>query len=183
MGRDKLPLEVGGVPLVLRVHCTLSSCCEEVLIVGADETPSPAGVRRIPDLRPNQAGPLAGIEAGLAAARYQSVLVAAGDMPFLNGDLVRHLLGLLAERRAPAVVPLYGGRPHPLCASYDKEILPYVTAALDRGVRAVRELLDSLPDVLYVGGEELRLVGDPSLLLMNVNSPEDLARARGALGG
>jgi GTP:adenosylcobinamide-phosphate guanylyltransferase len=45
----------------------------------------------------------------------------------------------------------------------------------------VRELLENLPGVRYVGEKELRHFGDPNLLLTNVNSPEDLDRARVAL--
>jgi hypothetical protein len=45
----------------------------------------------------------------------------------------------------------------------------------------VRELLESLPRIRYVEEEGLRRSGDPNLLLMNVNSPEDLARAQVAL--
>jgi molybdopterin-guanine dinucleotide biosynthesis protein A len=110
------------------------------------------------------------------------VFVAAGDMPFLTGDFVGCLLGLLSER-IRAVVPDFGGRPHPLCAAYGRELLPEVSAALDRGVRSVRELLEGLPGVHYVGEGELWRFGDPNLLLTNVNSPEDLARARALAHG
>jgi len=181
MGQNKLPLELDGVPLITRVHRTLDPVCEKVLIVGGDG-PSPPRARRIPDLRPDNTGPLAGIEAGLRAARRPSVFVAAGDMPFLTVGLVRFLLGLLAERGVPAVVPRWGGRLHPLCAAYERDaVLPEVEAALDAGVRAVREVVGGLPGVLYVGDAQLWAFGDPDRLLMNVNSPEDLARARAML--
>jgi hypothetical protein len=39
-----------------------------------------------------------------------------------------------------------------------------------------------LDAVVYVPEAELRPLGDPDLLLMNVNSPEDLARARSVAG-
>ena len=42
---------------------------------------------------------------------------------------------------------------------------------------SVREFLDSLDGVDYVESE-LRRFGNPELFLMNVNSPEDLDRAR-----
>jgi molybdopterin-guanine dinucleotide biosynthesis protein A len=98
----------------------------------------------------------------------------------LTGDLVEYLLGMLSGH-VPAVVPYFGGRPHPLCAAYGREVQSAVSAALDRGVRSVRELLEGLPGVQYVGEEELRRCGDPNFLLTNVNSPEDLAWAQGAL--
>ena len=178
MGRDKLPLKIGDAALLDRVHGALVSRCEEILIVG-DGGHVPAGARQISDLRSSRQGPLAGIEAGLFAARHRSIFVAAGDMPFLAGDLVRHLLGFLSDN-VPAVVPDLDG-PHPLCAAYRREVLSAASAALDRGVRSVRELLENLPGVRYVGEKELRQFGDPNLLLTNVNSPEDLDQARAAL--
>jgi molybdenum cofactor guanylyltransferase len=179
MGQDKLPLKLGDTTLLDRVHKVLASYCAEILLVGGGGYALPE-TRHIPDLRPGRQGPLVGIEAALLAARYWVVFVAAGDMPFLTSDLVEYLLGLLSDQ-APAVVPHFGGRPHPLCAAYRREARPAVSAALDRGVRSVRGLLENLPGVRYVGEEELRHFGDPNLLLTNVNSPEDLARARAAL--
>jgi molybdopterin-guanine dinucleotide biosynthesis protein A len=178
MGRDKLPLKIGDVTLLERVHDALTSRCAEILVVGSQGC-APAGARRIPDLRTGQ-GPLAGIEAGLLAARYRPVFVGAGDMPFITGDLVGYLLGILSER-IKAAVPCLEEGPHPLCAAYGREVQPAVSAALDRGVRSVRELLGSLPGVRYVGEGELRRFGDPYILLTNVNSPDDLVRARAAL--
>ncbi len=182
MGQDKLPLELGGVPLIMRVLRALESSCEELLIVGGDGPSPPMPARHVPDLRRTNTGPLAGIEAGLRAARRPSVFVAAGDVPFLSERLVKFLLGLLAEYGVPAVVPYQGGRLHPLCAAYGRDaVLPAVKTALDSGVRAVREVVGGLPGVMYVEERELRAFGDPARLLMNVNSPEDLARARAML--
>jgi molybdopterin-guanine dinucleotide biosynthesis protein A len=179
MGRNKLPLKVGGISLLDRVHEALASRCAEILIVGGGGY-GPPQTRCVLDLRPGRQGPLAGIEAGLLAAQYRSVFIAAGDLPFLTGELVGYLLGLLSDH-VPAVVPHFRERPHPLCAAYSRGVQPAVSGALDRGVRSVRGLLEGLPEVRYVGEEELRRCGEPDLLLMNVNSPEDLARARAAL--
>lgn len=177
MGRDKLPLRIGDATLLDRVHQVLASCCRELFVVGAREHIL-AGVCHVSDLRPDE-GPLAGIEAGLLAARYRPVFVAAGDLPFLTSDFVEYILGLLSDHRS-AVVPHFGGS-HPLCAAYGREVQPVVSAALDRGARSVRGLLETLPRVRYVGEGELWRFGDPNLLLMNVNSPEDLRRARSTL--
>jgi molybdopterin-guanine dinucleotide biosynthesis protein A len=179
MGRDKLPLKVGQTTLLDRVHRALASRCGEILMVGAREEYAPAEARLIPDLRPDE-GPLAGIEAALLAARYRSIFIAAGDMPFLTGDLVGYLLDLLYAH-VSAVVPCFGGVLHPLCAAYGQEMQPAVSTALDGSVRAVRELLEELPVVRYVREEELLRFGDPELLLANVNSPEDFARVKAIL--
>jgi molybdenum cofactor guanylyltransferase len=179
MGRDKLQLMVGGKPLLDRVCLALASRCDEILVVGGY---APVGARHVTDLRPGRQGPLAGIEAGLLAARHRAVFVAAADMPFLTSDLAGYLLGLLSGD-VPAVVPDFGGSLHPLCAAYGREVRPAVSAALDRGRRSVRELLEDLPGVRYVRQEELQRFDNPVLLLTNVNSPEDLDWARKALDG
>jgi len=179
MGRDKLLLEVGGATLVERVAGALSVRCRELILAGPG--PAPRGVRAVGDTRPGH-GPLAGMEVGLAAARYPLVFVAAGDMPFLRPELVDYLIRVLLDRGSPAVVPDDGRRTHPLCAAYSREVLPRLRSALDGGVRAAREFLRGIEGVAYVPAAELRNLGNPDLLLMNVNSPEDLARARGVVG-
>jgi len=178
MGRDKLSMDVGGVPLLERVRIALSATCDEVLIVGSPAQ-APPGVRPVEDLRPGREGPLAGIEAALTAAGHRRVFVAAGDMPFVSERLVAHALGLLLDGSYPAVVPRHEGREHPLCAAYDARLaLPLLRRALEGGERAARAFLAGLEGVRYVEEDELRGLGDPTILLMNVNTPEDLARAR-----
>lgn len=183
MGRDKLSLTVGGIPLVRRVENALSTHCDELLVVGAAEKslvlPEARPVR---DLRPGRQGPLAGIEAGLAAARNPQIFVAAGDLPLLPQDLVGHLLSLLSREHASAVVPRYEGL-HPLCAAYDREIRSKVSETFDDGERSVSKFLYGLRGVRYVDEDELRRFGDPAVFLMNVNSPQDLEWARAYGGG
>lgn len=135
-------------------------------------------VRFVPDARPGE-GPLAGIEAGLTAARNPLVFVAAGDMPFVSPGLVGYMIRLAAEHGLQAVVPRCDGL-HPLCAVYSRDVLPLVSRALEGGVRAVHAFIESLDTVEYVGWEELGRFGEPELLLMNVNTPEDFERARAA---
>ncbi len=172
MGRDKLSLKIGGQTILNRVQVAVEAVCAETIFVGQGRL-DPEKFS-ISDLRPDRAGPLAGIEAGLTAASHPLVFVAAGDLPFLNSDLVGDILSRL--QTSSAAVPYHSGRPHPLCAAYRRDLLPEVTTALDGGVRAVRQFLNDIGGVDYV--ENLTAYGDPTVTLMNVNSPEDLARAR-----
>jgi molybdenum cofactor guanylyltransferase len=178
MGRDKLLLEVCGEPLLRRVCAALSTRCTEIVVVGGGgDSVRLGGIRRVLDERRGGLGPLAGLEAGLAAARSRPVFVAPGDMPFISNKIICYLLERLERSDVFAVVPRHSGALHPLCAAYDREVLAQVRFALDRGVRSVREFLEGLDPVEYVE-EELRRFGDPDVFLMNVNSPEDLERAR-----
>ena len=180
MGREKLSLEVGGLALIDHVRNALSASCQEVLIVGGEPF-GLADVRHVSNERSGRQGPLSGIEAGLAASSYAHVFVAAGDLPFLSPGLVGYLLERLGRGGVVAVIPHHGGRTHPLCGAYARALLPRVSAALDGGARAVGEFLEGAGGVEYVG-EELRRFGEPDLLLMNVNSPRDLERARREAG-
>jgi len=180
MGREKLILEVGGMPLIEHVRNALADSCQEILVVGG-ETIRLKETGYVSDERAGRQGPLAGIEAGLAASKHDHVFVAAGDMPFLSPRLVAYLLGRLGRGGVVAAIPHHGGRSHPLCGAYVRALLPRVSAALDEGTRAVGELLEGTVGVEYVGEELLRF-GEPDLLLMNVNSPLDLERARREAG-
>ena len=181
MGRDKLELTVGGEPLVQRVYDTLADRCEEILMVTSGSSVDYGlAAKTVRDLRSGQKGPLAGIEAGLAAARNDRVFVAAGDMPLIPKSLVNYLLESISDGYARVAVPEYGGRLHPLCAAYRREVLSELSFVLNLGVSAVYEFLESLEGVRRVE-EELWLHGNPGLYLMNVNSPEDLERARNSL--
>lgn len=182
MGRDKLALTVGGVPLIRRAYDSLASVCEEVLVVASEESPRSHGlpVGSVTDLRPGREGPLVAMEAGLSAARNEYVFVVAGDAPFVPEELVGFLLECVSDSGIRVAAPRHGGRLHPLCSAYRREVLPDLSFALDAGVRAVRDFLGKLDGVRYVE-RELERFGDPGVFLMNVNSTQDLRRARSVL--
>lgn len=177
-GADKLSLDVGGAKLIERAHRVLRGFCPEIIVVGDGgpdvELPE---TRRIPDSRPDRQGPLAGLEAGLRTASNKIVFAAAGDMPFLSPKLAAHLCGLVESGSLLAAVPKYGGTTHPLCAAYRREVVDGVSAALDGGIRSMKDFLASLGRVEYVENG-LYTFGEPDIFLMNVNSPEDLELAR-----
>jgi molybdenum cofactor guanylyltransferase len=162
--------------LLERVHGVLRDFCSEITVVG-DGGPELPGTRRVRDSRPGRQGPLAGLETGLRASTNAVVFAAAGDMPFLSRELAVRLCETVENGNLLAAVPVYGGRAHPLCAAYSREIETEVSASLDGGERSMKGFLASLGRVEYVG-DGLETFGDPDVFLMNVNSPRDLERAR-----
>lgn len=176
MGREKLMLEVGGIPLLVRVRAALAPSCQEILMVG--DGPEVSGLRKVRDLREGREGPLAGLEAGFGAASFPAVFAVAGDMPFVPRGLVGFLLDRLRSRGLRAAVPRHAGRVHPLCAAYDSSVIADVSRQLDAGTRAAWRLLEGLGEGVEYVEEDLGMFGDPEVFLSNVNSPEDLARAR-----
>ena len=119
-------------------------------------------------------GSLGGIFSGLSAARHPYALVVGCDMPFLNPDLMRHLLSL--REGFDVVAPVIDGRPEPVHAVYSRVCLPHIEERLKTGELKITGFYNRVR-VRYVPEEEI-LRFDPDLLsFFNVNSPADLERA------
>jgi molybdopterin-guanine dinucleotide biosynthesis protein A len=116
---DKLRSELRGRPLFHHAVLAAASSCDEVIVVVAQDatlepllpTEAKVPVRVVRDVLVD-AGPLAGLVAGLEAARSELVLVVGGDQP----DLTPALLHLLIDsiREADAAVLVEHDRPRPL---------------------------------------------------------------------
>jgi molybdopterin-guanine dinucleotide biosynthesis protein A len=117
MGRDKAMLEVGGRPLLARqIELARDTGAREVLVSGRTGMNYDAfGCRVLHDHHPD-AGPLAGIEAALAAAADPLLLVLAVDMPQMNAVRLRRLAACCTQDRG--VVPRVDGHMEPLAAFY-----------------------------------------------------------------
>lgn len=180
MGEDKALMRFGDRPLLQRVVDELRPHFEDLILV----TNHPEQHLHLPDIRivtdvePGQ-GPLGGIFAGLLASRGAHNLVVGCDMPFLNHLLLDYLWSL--RTWGDVVVPLTHEALAPICAVYDRAVLPTIADALHAGERRVMGLYPRLK-VHYVREDEL-LPYDPDLRsLRNLNTPEDYRAALTTLG-
>jgi molybdopterin-guanine dinucleotide biosynthesis protein A len=173
-GRDKSALRVGDRSILERQLDVLTPVVDRVIIVGyAGPRTLPGGVIAVSD-RVSASGPLAGLDAAIAAADGQTVLLVACDMPNITTPLAAHLIGLAAESTWNAVVPRTDRGYHPLCAVYASSCRDAVARRLDRGQLRMRDLVDELR-VRVVDEEELARFGDSFHLFANVNTHADLA--------
>ena len=174
MGQNKALLMVDGVSIIQRVLDALEPFCSETLLVGNDAEPyQHLDLPIIPDVEPGL-GPLMGLYSGLLATNDELNLLLACDMPFASTALLSHLLA--SSGGFDVVIPRTENGLHPLCAVYRRSTcLPAIRTALDAHSRRVISFFDQVR-VREVGPDELRLFDPDSL--MNVNTPEDLARAR-----
>jgi molybdopterin-guanine dinucleotide biosynthesis protein A len=179
-GVAKSSLVVGGRSIAERQLEALRATFPRVLVVANDAGPwAGLGVEVVPD-RFVGAGPLAGVHAALVAtAAHAGVVCVAGDMPFVAPGLLALLRDHAPE--SAAVVPRVAGRPEPLLARWSREALPLVEARLAAGERAVHAVFAALATA-WLDEPALRAV-DPTLRsFANVNTPEELRRARGPEG-
>ena len=174
MGRAKAWLQVGDTILLRWVVDRLAPAFSDVMTVFAEpeQIEEPIPYRVIFD-RTRSGGPLAGIEAGLMAARIDPVFVIACDMPYVTPEVAQ--VAVAAARTCDAAVPLIDGRPEPVCAAYRKSALPVITAALKSGHRRAAEVL--------AGMEVTWLEDIESDVVRSLNTPDDYLRFRTSVGG
>lgn len=173
LGTDKALLDLGGVPMIVRVLDALAVCCSDLVIVAKEPSAYAAfGVRVVHDGSDEQA-PLVGVCAGLRAAATPWTFVAACDLPFVSPAAVRLLAD--AARGWDAAVPRVGGRWHPLHAAYAAGAVGALEVQLAAGVRSMVAAMDAL-HVRPVGAAALGAV-DPSLrTIRNVNTRSEYRR-------
>ena len=157
----------------------LRPLCAEVILIANDASPF-AGydLRIVPDLHPGT-GPLAGLEAALAAANTAWVLLIGGDLPFVKREVIELLLGEDAgAAEAPdAIVPWLGSGAEPLCALYARALLPRVRERIELGQLAMRRFLETV-EVRWVEEERLRRVDEGLEFAVNVNTQGEVERYR-----
>ena len=177
-GEPKALVELGGKRIIERIVDVLGSVLSNLLIV--TNTPEPyafLGLPMVPDVFPDH-GSLGGIYSGLKAAKGDGAFTVACDMPFLKAEVVRLIVSHAGE--ADVVIPKVGDQYETLHACYAKACLPHMEAAL----QAKRfKVIGFFPQVkvLEIAESEVARLADPHLCFMNVNTPDELSRARSLL--
>jgi len=169
-GADKGLLDWQGRPLIAWLHELVRPLTDDLLISCNRNAGryAPFADRLVSDDEADFQGPLAGIRAGLRAARQANVLILPCDAPQLDRPLLEALLNLAGER---AVVVRQGEFLEPLFSVIPRALHADLEQAWQAGERSPQRWLRSL-DPLTV---ECPL-GDPRLA--NFNTP-DLLTTRG----
>ena len=174
-GEPKALLELGGRLIVERVLDVMRAVADPVLLVtNTPEVYRFLGLQMVPDAFPD-GGSLGGIYSGLQAAPGDVAFTVACDMPFVSPAVAR-----LVTARAPeadVVAPRVGERWETLHACYGKACLGPMERRLRAGRLKITGFFDEVR-VLAVPEAEIARLADPARVFMNVNTPEELARAR-----
>lgn len=128
----------------------------------------------IADIYPGK-GPLGGIYSGLKVSSSTRNLVVACDMPFLNEDLLKCLIGF--SDKFDVVVLRLGEALEPLHAVYSKSCIEPIKRLLIEGNLDIRRLFDMVR-VRYVTAEEIERFDPEHLSIFNINTIQDLDLAR-----
>ena len=175
-GRDKSRIVVGGRTILARQLDVLQRLVPRIVIVAnAPEQFADAGVPVLVDAVPGS-GSMGGIYTALADAAGP-VLVLACDMPFVTVPFLARVIE--AGQEADIAIPHGSDGYQPLCANY----APSCAGPLRRRIeqRALK-VVDLLTDVRVreLGPDEIAPFDTDGLLLLNVNTADDLVRAERA---
>ena len=175
-GRDKSRLVIGGQTILDRQIALLRGLVPRVIVVANEpERFADAGVPVLADAVPD-CGSLGGIYTAVTAADGP-VLVIACDMPFLSAPFLTRVIE--AGRDADIAVPRANDGYHPLCASYAPACAGPLEKRIARRALTVVELLSDVR-VHELDPDEIARFDQDGLLLLNINTAADLARAERA---
>jgi len=172
-GVNKALVAVEGITLIEHAVRVMKDVFQDVIIL--TNTPAEYAFLNLPMVEDviKGLGPIGGIYTGLRTISGEAGFFVACDMPFLNKELLRHMLEVRGG--FDAVVPRVGWMIEPLHAIYTKGCLPVIKAMIDSRKYQILQCLNNIR-VRYVEEEELRGF-DPELhSFFNINEPGDLQR-------
>ncbi len=144
MGRDKAFLEINGKPLLqLQMERLELAGCAEILISGPNNRGYERFEKQIVEDHIQNSGSLAGLCAGLAAAKNESILVLAIDLPNLTVEFLKWLIEQSKDHFLTC--PQSENGFEPLCAIYHRQTcLPMIKKRLEQRQLTLQELIKEL---------------------------------------
>lgn len=178
MGRDKAGIELDGVTTAKRTVDAFRPLFADIFAVSKTTGRfADLGCREVADIF-EEMGAMVGVLTALKEAKTDYIFVAACDMPFIDRDVVE----LIVSRGVgfQVALPLVSGKGDPLHALYSKDCFERMLAFMKKEGKSLNRFIEGLPDdqVRYVSEDEIREVDPEALSLFNMNTPEDLEKAR-----
>jgi len=170
-GIDKGLVSLKGQPMVKHVIQRLSPQVGKILINANREIEryQSLGFTVVSDEINDLAGPLAGLHAGMKAAKTEFIMSVPCDSPLLPNDLSQRLITALKSQNADITVAKTGEQHHPVFCLCRTSLAQDLEAYLNAGGRKVDEWQKKHA---YV---EVSFDDNP-LAFSNVNTPEELSK-------
>jgi molybdenum cofactor guanylyltransferase len=176
LGRNKVVEKIGKQSLLEKVISTLSTLNREIIVVIAENSDLPQltqypDIKIVRDIYPGK-GSLGGVYTGLVTSKSFYNLIVACDMPFLNLDLIRHMINVADN--VDAVIPKSSdNNVEPLHGIYSKNCLDKIESQLDLNKLSILDLFPMVR-VRYIEIPEIDLFDKHHLSFFNINTEHDL---------
>lgn len=176
MGEDKAFLKFEGRSLIEWVIAGLKEIGGEIIIVANEsERFKSLGLRVVKDILPDK-GPLVGLYSGLLSSCLEYNFVCGTDMPFLSPSLIKYMLD--RKQGYDVILPRIGDGVEPLFAIYKRSCLsPIAEVIKEGGQLSLRSFFDRVK-IRYIKEDEIMPFGLPKKLFFNINTREDVEKAR-----
>ncbi len=175
-GKKKGFHTLGGITMIEGILSVFSDLFEEIILVARDPKDfTGLDVMVVTDIIPAQCS-LAGLHAGLFYASNPWAYVTAWDFPFPNRAVIEHLMKQ-TKSGAQVIVPRTYDGLEPLSAMYARTCIPLIEAALEKKIYKIKGFYNK-KRVREIGPEQLEKLDPEFKFKFNVNTPEDLARAK-----
>jgi molybdopterin-guanine dinucleotide biosynthesis protein A len=174
-GKDKAFIHIGQRQVLDRILDIFSDLFDDILLVTNEPVKYLAwDVMLATDLYPVRSS-LTGIHAGLFFTANPYVFITACDMPFLNREVVKTIIGAI-EPDMDVVIPEIAAGLEPLCAVYSKNCQKFAEHNLRQHHLKIQQFFKKVR-VKKIKEKALRKK-DPGLIsFFNINTPADLDRA------
>ena len=181
---NKIKETIGDQTLLERVLATLSVFDSDIIVVSSEQASLPGidhyhRTRIVNDIYPGK-GSLGGIYTGLSASKTHYNLVVAGDMPFLNVNLLKYMLKI--GEGFDLVAYHQDDKPELLHAFYSRNCLAPMHSLIQQNNLRIIGILPFIK-VRYLTAEEIERFDPQHLSFFNINTEDDLIKARAFIGG
>jgi molybdenum cofactor guanylyltransferase len=175
-GITKANVVIDGETIISRIISTIRDLFDEIIIVTNKPEEFQEFIRyKIVEDQYMKAGPLGGIHAALKTSDEDAIFVLAGDMPFLDKEIITDQINEFSKRQLDVLIPKVDQFIEPLHAIYSKSALIHLERFLLEGKsRAVRDFLREV----NVGYFQMPKTVKTETAFANINSPSDLAKIK-----
>lgn len=180
MKYNKAFAKIAGQTVISIIVDKFNKLFDEVLIISNEaQVYSTLGPSVYTDIYP-RLGPVSGIHSGLYHSSYDKVFILGCDMPFINLDLVEHMVSRIENH--DSVVPEIDHYLQPLAAVYSKKCLPVFQSCLENDRLKLVRIVEEELHTLVIPSDELKSFGRVEEIFLNVNDIEALETAKRAAG-
>jgi molybdopterin-guanine dinucleotide biosynthesis protein A len=177
-GKNKALVHIGGKRILDRIYEVFSILFDKIILVTNDPVQYMEwDFDIVTDIFPIRSS-LTGIHAGLFYLTTPYAFFAACDIPFIKKELIEILLDSV-EPNIDIVIPETSKGLEPLCSVYSKRCLKPIEEQLEKQSLRIERMFQKVR-VKKISEDILRTIDQDLLSFSNINTPDDLVRAKQA---
>ena len=174
-GTNKALAKINGIPLIEKVIRVMGSLFQDLVLI--TNTPDEYAYLELPMYEDiiKGLGPIGGIYTALQSIENDAGFFVACDMPFLNPDLIRHMVKIRGG--FDVVIPEIDGKLEPLHALYAGRCIAAVKRLVDLHQYQIFRFFSEV-SVRHVKENEIRRFDPEFKSFFNINRPEELGEVK-----